>query len=175
MIFIPSASCDSTNSRSNRSINTSRCPGCNVYCRSSTIGQQFSSGGCASGFSIPKPCAANGTVAIRNFNARKIGLLITTSLKMQLQSEVSVALDSCSVFGGDNTSNDNTVRFSRGDRELRFTHARAASRFSIAQCETASVTALSRNSGSVTESANGIICEAGTFSEAQQLIADAIA
>jgi hypothetical protein len=29
----------------------------------------------ASGFSIPKPCAANETVAIRNFNERKIGFL----------------------------------------------------------------------------------------------------
>src|SRR6266478_2882701 len=71
MTFIPSASCDSTNSQSNRSINSSRLPGCNVYCRSSTIGQQVC-GGCASGFSIPKSCAANGTVVIRNFNARKI-------------------------------------------------------------------------------------------------------
>src|SRR6266481_2161854 len=74
MIFIPSASCDSTNSQSNRSINTSRFAGYKVYCRSSTIGQQVC-GGCASGFSIPKPCAANGTVAIRNFNARKIDIL----------------------------------------------------------------------------------------------------
>jgi hypothetical protein len=54
--------------------NTSRFPGCNVYRRSSTIGQQFC-GGCASGFSIPKSCAANGTVAIRKLNARKIGFL----------------------------------------------------------------------------------------------------
>src|SRR4029453_6951703 len=74
MIFIPSASCDSTNSRSKRSINTSRFPGCNVYCRSSTIGQQVC-GGCASEFSISKPCAANRTVAIRNFNACKIDML----------------------------------------------------------------------------------------------------
>jgi len=44
-----------------------------VYCRSSTIGQQVCRG-CASGFSIPKACAANKTVAIRNFNARKIGI-----------------------------------------------------------------------------------------------------
>src|SRR5438874_172368 len=74
MTFIPSVSCDSTNSRSNRSINTSRFPRCNVYCRSSAIGQQVSVGG-ASGFSIGKTCAANGTVAIRNFNARKIDIL----------------------------------------------------------------------------------------------------
>ena len=39
MIFIPTASCDSTNSRSNRSINTSRFPGCKVYRLSSTTGQ----------------------------------------------------------------------------------------------------------------------------------------
>src|SRR5437867_1060487 len=75
MTFIPSASCDSTNSRSNISINTSRFPGCNVYCRSSTIGQQFSSESCAFGFSIAKVCAANETVAIRNFTARKIDIL----------------------------------------------------------------------------------------------------
>src|SRR6266567_2918565 len=70
MTFIPSASCDSTNSRSNRSINTSRFPGCNVYCRSSMIGQQVC-GGCAFRFSTPELCAANETVAIRNFNPRK--------------------------------------------------------------------------------------------------------
>jgi hypothetical protein len=45
-----------------------------VYCRSSTIGQQVC-GGCASEFSIAKPCAANRTVAIRNFNACKIDML----------------------------------------------------------------------------------------------------
>src|SRR5437773_9430965 len=54
MIFIPSTSCDSTNSRSNRSINTSRFPGCSVYCRSSTIGQQVCSGFALPIFSIPK-------------------------------------------------------------------------------------------------------------------------
>jgi hypothetical protein len=32
--------------------------------------------------SIPKTCAANGIAAIRNFNTRKIGILITTLLKM---------------------------------------------------------------------------------------------
>src|SRR6266516_5791137 len=74
MSFIPSASCDSTNSRSTRSISTSRFPGCNVYCRSSTIGQQVSVG-FASGFSTAKVCAANETVATRNFNARKIDIL----------------------------------------------------------------------------------------------------
>src|SRR5438093_13223313 len=73
MIFIPSASCDSTNSWSNRSINTSRCPGCSVYCRSSTIGQQVC-GGCAFGFSTPELCATNETVAIRKLNARKIDI-----------------------------------------------------------------------------------------------------
>jgi hypothetical protein len=31
--------------------------------------------GCATGFSIAKPCAANGIGAIRNFNARKINML----------------------------------------------------------------------------------------------------
>src|SRR4029077_6172287 len=58
----------------NNSINKSRLPGCNVYCRTSTFGQQIC-GDCASGFSMAKPCAATGTVAIRNFNARNIDIL----------------------------------------------------------------------------------------------------
>src|SRR5258708_15050928 len=37
MIVIPTASCGSMNSFSNRSISTSRFPGRNVYCRSSTM------------------------------------------------------------------------------------------------------------------------------------------
>src|SRR6266705_1579180 len=40
MTLMPSASWLSTNSRSKRSIRTSRVPGWSVYCRSSTIGQQ---------------------------------------------------------------------------------------------------------------------------------------
>jgi hypothetical protein len=35
-----------------------------------------STAGCVSLFSIPKACAANGIVAIRNFNARKIDILV---------------------------------------------------------------------------------------------------
>src|SRR5580765_6268921 len=40
MIFIFTCSWASTNSRSNRSIKTSRFPECRVYCLSSTTGQQ---------------------------------------------------------------------------------------------------------------------------------------
>src|SRR5688500_15848791 len=39
VISMPAASCDSTNSRSNSSMRTSRCPGRSVYWRSSTTGQ----------------------------------------------------------------------------------------------------------------------------------------
>src|SRR5260370_30143063 len=39
------ASCVSTNSRSNNSIRTSRIPGCIVYCLSSTMGQQVCDAG----------------------------------------------------------------------------------------------------------------------------------
>src|SRR5437899_10413767 len=42
MTFIPTASCGSINSRSNRSIKISRFPGCSVYCLNSTMGQQSS-------------------------------------------------------------------------------------------------------------------------------------
>src|SRR5207247_672756 len=100
MTFIPSASCDSTNSRSNKSINTSRCPGCNVYCRSSTIGQQVC-GSCASGFSIPKPCAANGTVAIRNFNAHKPPIGRARPLARSTSSSVPLAAFRLLTLGGE--------------------------------------------------------------------------